>query len=841
MESGARAGDMSRGAPGGTLKLKMAFGGVGRRGHPRLRPAGQFDREISVAQTARLFQQVPGNFVANLACTIALLWVYWPLLPRQELWLWAGYAQSINAIGVMIVLARRFRQARLSDVGWTRLFQFYAVADAATWGMAVWVFFMPESPLHTLFMTAIVLGNAAGGTTSLVSVLPVMAPFNLVIMMSLAARFASAGGEVYWTLAALALVYSSILMNLGIGFHRHIRENLRLRFELTESEHAVRESRDLLEQRVLERTEQLQLANDELTKSEAMYRAVVEVQTELVCRFVPGGRLTFVNEAFCRFFGVDRPRVIGHDFITVNRDLELVPQDEAAAILRCVANLSPAGPTGTCETRVAASDGNDRWLMWTHRALFDGAGRVVEYQSVAVDISERKTAERQIEFIAHHDALTGLPNRLYFKRRLLDSLAESDRTKRRTALVLLDLDDFKHVNDALGHLHGDKLLIEVSRRLRRCIRGDDLVVRLGGDEFAVIQSDIASIEEASALAERILSQLNRPATVDEHTIRIGSSVGISIYPDDAADPDSLLKNADLALYRAKGRGRATYEFFSQDLARLASRRMEIITGLRDAVDGDQFHLVYQPKVQLKDGRMIGCEALLRWTHPEEGPISPGEFVPVAETAGLSLLIGDWVLDEVCRQISEWREAGIPTVPVSVNLSATQFSDRRMIDKVREALSTYSIDPALIEFEITETALMRDVDLATEVANGLLDMGIRLSIDDFGTGYSSFGYLRRLPVADIKVDRAFVNDIARSDSDMAILRAMVDLGHSLGLGVIAEGVESEAQLDALAAIGCDFAQGFYIARPLPASELVRFEAVAMKPRARPGIAIVGAAG
>jgi diguanylate cyclase (GGDEF)-like protein/PAS domain S-box-containing protein len=813
----------------------MAFGGWRGRRHPQAKRPDRFDREIAAAQTARLFQQVRGNFVANLVETAALLWVFWSHLPHHDLWLWAAYAQAVNAGGVALVLARRFRHDRLTDAGWIRVFQVYAIADAGTWALAIWVFFLPDSPLLTLFMTAIVLGNAAGGTTSFVSVLRVMAPFNVVVLLPLALRFALAGGEVYWTLTALALVYSCILMNLGVGFHRHIRENLRLRFELEESEHALRESRDLLEHRVLERTEQLQQANDELTKSEAMYRAVVEVQTELVCRFVPGGRLTFVNEAFCRFFDVDRSRVVGHDFITVHRDLELMPEDEAAAVLACVANLSPSSPTGTCETRVPGRDGSDRWLMWTHRALFDGAGRVIEYQSVAIDISERKTAERQIEFIAHHDALTGLPNRLFFKRRLLDSLAQSDRSKRRTALLLLDLDDFKHVNDALGHLHGDKLLIEVSRRLRRCIRGDDLVVRLGGDEFAIVQSEISSVEEASALAERILTQLNRPATVDEHTIRICSSLGISVYPEDAADPDALLKNADLALYRAKGRGRATYEFFSQELARQASRRMEIISGLRDAIDLDQFHLVYQPKIRLNDGKVIGCEALLRWSHPQEGPISPGEFVPVAETAGLSLPIGDWVLGEVCRQISEWRAGGLSIMPVSVNLSATQFSDRRMNEKVREALSAHSIDPALVEFEITETALMRDVDLAVDVANGLLEMGVRLSIDDFGTGYSSFGYLRRLPVADIKVDRAFVKDIARSESDNAILRAMVDLGHSLGLGVLAEGVETQAQLDTLTAIGCDYAQGYFIAKPLTADALMGFK----PPRVRAGDLVVAA--
>jgi diguanylate cyclase (GGDEF)-like protein/PAS domain S-box-containing protein len=671
----------------------------------------------------------------------------------------------------------------------------------------------------------VLLGTVAGGQTAFLSYVPVMVVFNLGISVPIAFRFLVEGEAIYLAMSGLSLMYALTLLRIGIRFHRNLIKTWALRFELQKNERALRESRDLLEERVHERTRQLQAANEELTLSEEQYRAVVELQTELVCRFVPGGRLTFVNDAFCRFFATARDRLIGSDFLTTSRELRILGDEQAAEILRCVANLSPSSPTGGGEIPVGGK-GEERWLLWTHQALFDDSGRVIEYQSAAVDISARKRAERRIEYLAHHDALTTLPNRLLLREHMAEAMQASGGSGTRCALVLLDLDDFKHVNDAFGHLYGDDLLKLTAERLQACVRTGDLVARLGGDEFAIVQSRLTSAGEAAALAERLLDQLGRPLTIDGYTLRIGSSIGISIYPDDADAADQLLKNADLALYRAKSKRRGTYEFFSTDLANQASRRMELISGLREALDDDQLRLVYQPKFRLKDDRLIGCEALLRWSHPVEGPVSPGEFMPVAETSGLSLGIGDWVLDEVCRQLAEWLRKGKRAVPVSVNLSATQFSDRRLLEKTRETLTRHAIDPALVDFEITETALMRDLDLATEVSNGLLDLGVRLAIDDFGTGYSSFGYLRRLPVAEIKIDRGFVVDIADSDNARAILRAMVDLGHSLGLQVLAEGVETQAQRQALLAIGCDHAQGYLLGVPVRPRELAgRFGSVA----------------
>lgn len=778
---------------------------------------GHFAVEIRESQTTRLFHQVQGNFIANLVCTGAFLGVFWSMVPLEVILLWAGYAQFVNIAGIALILARKRNKAKLTNRRWLRLFAAYGAADAITWGTAAVIFFTPESPLHSLFVVAILLGNVAGATTAFVSFLPVMLAFDALVLLPLAIRFGLSGENVFYALAGLTLLYGGTMVNLGIRFHKNLMMTWRLQFELQASEAALRESRDSLEVRVAERTQQLRETNDELKKSEAQYRAVVEVQTELLCRFMPGGRLTFANDAFCRFFNVDQDDLIDSEFLTINDQGGLWTAAEAEKILRSVASLTPNRPTGTCETCVPGPDGEERWLMWTHRALFEQDGRAMEYQSVAIDITQRKAAEDRIEFIAHHDALTELPNRLLFQKHLEQTLQAPRQAHESTAILLFDLDDFKHVNDALGHYYGDMLLREMANRLQDCMRDGDMVARLGGDEFGVIMTRVGSTDDVAAMATRALEQLDRPVSIDGHMVGVGASAGITQYPADSDDPGRLLKNADLALYRAKGKGRATYEFYSQDLANHAERRLELISGLRDAMEKDQLHLVFQPKIKLDDGSAIGSEALLRWVHPEEGFISPGEFIPVAETAGLSVAIGDWVLREVCSQLDAWRAAGLPVLPVSVNLSATQFTDRSLIDKVRNALNDYSIDPALIEFEITETAIMNDLDLAIEMMQGLVDLGSRLSIDDFGTGYSSFGYLRRLPITELKIDRSFVMDIADSDEDRAILRAMIDLGHSLDLKVLSEGVETQEQYDVLTAIDCDNAQGFLMSRPIKADE------------------------
>ena len=563
-------------------------------------------------------------------------------------------------------------------------------------------------------------------------------------------------------------------------------------------------------------------AEQALRRSEAFYRAIVEAQSELIFRCLFDGALTFVNEAFCRFFGVARNDAIGAClFEPDDPQAPIMPREAAEVLNVAFEKLTPEIPRATEEIEIVGSDGETRWLLCTHQALFDHRDFLIEYQTVALEITDRKLADSKIQYLAHHDALTGLPNRALFHDRMELAMAHAERNQGRAAILLLDLDNFKHVNDALGHATGDILLRDVAGRLKECVRAVDTVARLGGDEFVIIQAGIETGEQAVILAERIRAAITKPFAIEGHDIHTGTSIGITIYPDDSVDSAQVLKNADMALYRAKARERGTYEFYSRELGRTAQKRLDIAAGLRRALAvGEELSLVFQPKFSLDTGHAIGVEALLRWDRPGHEPISPAEFIPVAEATGLILPIGEWVLRRACEHLKGWRDAGVPMVPLSVNLSAAQFRDQTLVDKIKCCLDDFTIDPAMLEIEITETALMHDAETATNTLCELVGVGISVSIDDFGTGYSSLNYLKQFPVGKLKIDRSFVADIGISNEDSAIARAVIQLGHSLGLSVLAEGVETNAQLEVLRDLGCDEVQGFLMSRPVTADEYAR---------------------
>ena len=473
-----------------------------------------------------------------------------------------------------------------------------------------------------------------------------------------------------------------------------------------------------------------------------------------------------------------------------------------------------AAPRGAVE--MARQDG--RWYRLSEHRLGDGG-----LLSIATDITERRRSERRIQFLAHHDALTRLANRALFMDRLEQALAQAARAGRKVAVLMLDLDRFKNVNDNLGHAAGDRLLVEVARRLRACARATDTVARLGGDEFAIVQPLVETVDQAVALARRALAALAEPAVVDGHGLRPGASLGVTLFPDDAGDVDTLLRNADLALYRAKTLPDRRIAFYAGELGRRAEERLAVADGLRRAIAEDRLVLYYQPQTRLSDGRVIGGEALLRWRHPKRGLLSPAGFIDHAEATGLIVPIGERALEKTCAQIGAWLRAGGPAVPIWVNVSAAQFNDGALFEKVRAGLAAGGIDARLLGLEITESALMPDALASGAMLARLVELGVELSIDDFGTGYSSLSYLKRLPVGKLKIDRSFVSDIATNPLDSAIVRAIVHLGHSLGMHVLAEGVETEAQAALLADLGCDQIQGRLIGPPLPPDEFARFVA------------------
>jgi diguanylate cyclase (GGDEF)-like protein len=431
--------------------------------------------------------------------------------------------------------------------------------------------------------------------------------------------------------------------------------------------------------------------------------------------------------------------------------------------------------------------------------------------------------ESQIEHISHYDVLTGLPNRLLFNDRLEQVLEQSQRDNHMTAVVLLDLDRFKQVNDSFGHTIGDQLLQRVALRLENHLRAGDTVARMGGDEFAFVLGNLRAAHDAGELAQRVLDSFVQDAiSVGDSEIFVAASMGISIYPMDGPDTTTLLKNADAALFHAKNEGRNNYQYYAAQMNAMAWQRLALETSLRRALEREEFVLYYQPKVELDSGEIIGIEALLRWQSPELGLVPPGVFISLLEETGLMLPVGEWVLRAACKQGALWVQSGFSAVRIAVNLSALQFRQADLSGMVQRICNETGLDLGLgtLELELTESLIMKDVDEATVTLNKLHEMGVSLSIDDFGTGYSSLSYLKRFPISTLKIDQSFIGDLADNQDDVAIVTAIVALGHSLGLKVIAEGVETFEQLHILREMKCDEIQGYLFSRPVPEEEMTR---------------------
>ena len=445
---------------------------------------------------------------------------------------------------------------------------------------------------------------------------------------------------------------------------------------------------------------------------------------------------------------------------------------------------------------------------------------------------ERKRYQEQLEHQANYDALTGLPNR----NLLLDRLKQAVFAQRQVhsiALVFIDLDHFKFINDSLGHNAGDKLLQHMAERLRSVVRDGDTVSRLGGDEFILILNDQHNEEIIFRAMQRIINKLSEPVSIDGHELYVTCSAGISLHPQDGPDIETLLKNADAAMYRAKERGRNNFQFYTSEMNRLVNERLALESSLRRALERREFLLHYQPKIDLKTGAIVGAEALVRWQHPEWGLMYPDRFIPLAEETGLIVPIGEWVLRTACGQNRAWQDAGLKPVTVSVNLSARQFRQEALLKSVARILSETGLRPRHLEMELTESMVMHNAEAAIAILQGLKDLGVQLSVDDFGTGYSSLSYLKSLPIGILKIDRSFVRDIsARGGRDGGVLaQAIISLGHSLKLKIVAEGVEDDAQLKFLKAHRCDEAQGYYFSKPVPPEECARLLAQGKRPRKR----------
>ncbi len=543
-----------------------------------------------------------------------------------------------------------------------------------------------------------------------------------------------------------------------------------------------------------------------------LWAKVFEASSEGIVIVDPQGRILDVNRAFCRNAGIDLADLLG----TNPRALldERNPARFFADITDAAQNLGSWQGEAWLKRKGRAP--YPAWLVLN--AVHNAQGEVSHYIAISLDISERKKNEQRIAYMAQHDALTGLPNRALCQERLQLSLAQARRTGQKVALLFVDLDRFKNINDSLGHHVGDGLLRSIASRLTAAVREGDTVCRLGGDEFVVILNGVGDVAEIGHIVDqRLVSLVRQPHQVDGAELHISCSVGVAVFPDDGNDIDQLMRHADVAMYQAKNSGRDNLQFFTRELNHKVVRRLQLENDLRHAVERGELLLHYQPRIHAQGGALAGVESLVRWMHPAGGLIPPADFIPIAEETGLIVGIGAWIINEACRQHQAWQQQGLGAVPISINLSALQLREPGLCATLAQALLRHAVDPAQIELELTESLLMDNVADTIAVLRDIKALGCAISIDDFGAGYSSLNYLYRFPIDRLKIDRSFIQSMHSAPKNLAVIDAIIGLGHTLGLKVVAEGVEQMADAEQLRAAGCDELQGFHYSRPLPAEQ------------------------
>jgi diguanylate cyclase (GGDEF)-like protein/PAS domain S-box-containing protein len=577
----------------------------------------------------------------------------------------------------------------------------------------------------------------------------------------------------------------------------------------------------------------------QLSESERLHRYIVNTSPDIIYILDQDGHFTFINERIESLLGFSKEEIVGkhYSFLVHHDDMEQAKYvfNERRIGTRAAKNI---------ELRLKCKDDgksrhfNNRTLpielsaMGMYTGDSQSSSSYTGTYGVARDVTERKIAEETINFQAYHDLLTKLPNRALLRDRLSLAISQAKREDEKLAVMFLDLDRFKNINDSLGHMIGDELLQQVSMRLKECIRAADTLARFGGDEFTLMLPRLHNArDDASKLANKITNILKQPFIIEGHELYVSASIGIALYPQDGTSIDTLIKHADVAMYHVKGQGKNGYQFYSNEMNVPYLEKLSLDTGIHRALDNNEFSLVYQPQVNLRTGEIVGVEALLRWEHPEHGAISPSEFIPFAEESGLIIDIGYWVVKTACAELSRWRTAGLPEIRMSINISACQLMEDNIVRNIINIMKDYDVPGSCIELEITENAIMDDMDSIIRKLQELSSHGITIAIDDFGTGYSSLSYLHKLPIHTLKIDRTFLKESRINKGDNTIINTIVAMAKGLSLNVIAEGVESQAQLEYLREIDCSEAQGFLFGKPL-ASDVIS-QLLIQEPYATPG--------
>jgi diguanylate cyclase (GGDEF)-like protein/PAS domain S-box-containing protein len=554
--------------------------------------------------------------------------------------------------------------------------------------------------------------------------------------------------------------------------------------------------------------------NEQVSAAEERYRLLFEEALVGIFQVNVAGQPISVNRAMAQIHGFESPEQFLAEVSNVGRQLLVNPNLPSEWKRLVVAR----GVAWGIKTEARCRDGSKKWISLNIRAVRNVRGKVTHFEGTAEDITDRKEAEERIQFLAYYDTLTGLPNRTMFSMQLGDALAAARGTNRKVALMILELGRFKIINDSFGQLFGDRLLQEIAERITSSAGKQAIVARLGGGEFAIVLEDVLNASDAEAIAQKIVAAMSSDFSISGHSLSICFNVGISIFPENGKDGGELLQNADVALFSAKEDGPNNSRVFAEEMNVKITEHLRLENGLRLAVDRNELFLLYQPQVNIRTRTITGLEALLRWQHPQLGLVPPATFIGVAESSGLIVPIGEWVLRTACAQAKKWQDAGLPAVPVAVNVSAVQFRQQGFVELIRSVLQETGLDPKYLELELTESLLLTNADVMFSILQELRDMGVKLAIDDFGTGFSSLSYLRQFRVNRLKIDRSFVRDVAVNRDDAAITTAIINMAKALNLEVLAEGVETEAQLSFLQDQHCYEIQGFYFSQPVAVGKI-----------------------
>ena len=744
----------------------------------------QARRRMRAAQIDAVVQLVPLTMSINLLNAAIVVYVFWNTAPVNGfLAIWGGLIATIAALAFSSW--RRSRQKRpqgASPRGIRRMIV-HAVALGLAWGSVPYTLFPEADTMHQLFLAALMSGMIAGGAFAMSTVPLAGLAYTWIVVLGSTGALLLAQYDVFTAVAILLIIYavfmSHNLVAHGNSFIDRVRDQLKLEAQS-----------DLIGLLLNDFEEH---ASDWLWETNA------------------SGILVRVSDRFAEAAGMTPASMQGTSFVDILSGGREYRSPELVEVLR---HMSWRTTFRDIVVPVEIDEKPRFWLL-SAKPVFDGVGKFTGYHGVGADVTDKRLAEEHISRLAYYDATTGLPNRAALREEVDRALAKARKAEHSAALLCLDLDQFKSINDTLGHSLGDALLKAVGQRVHACARDRDFVARLGGDEFAVLQINPSLPIDAMVLARQILDAFAVPFHVEQSDITISTCIGIAVAPADGWDTDTLMKKADLALYAAKAEGVSTYRFFEPEMEAWANRRRALEIGLRSAVENGEMFVMFQPLVDLRKCTVTACEALLRWKSPEWGFVSPAEFIPVAEASGLIEPIGEWVLRQAVKEARRWPDDTV----VAVNLSPVQFRSQRLLANVVAALAESGLPPHRLELEMTESVFLDGGDEVREMLKNLRALGVRTALDDFGTGYSSLSYLRHFPFDKIKIDKSFIDDVAAHDQSLAIIRAIVALANALGMSTVAEGVESELQVARLRDAGCTQIQGYVFSPPRPADDII----------------------